>query len=326
MTALAFDSERLHQQVQRLTQEPLRQPGGADAHGDAVLDYFKFYGLDFENSIDGVVHHFGHFPSGKYEIVCHYYTVPGARGTCFIFHGYFDHVGLFRNIIEYCLQRKLNVVAYDLPGHGLSTGERATIGSFIEYATALKDCLKLFIDVAPQPWHAIAQSTGAAVVMDYLLLQEAPTFEKVVLLGPLVRAAEWRWVKAAHWVGQHFLDSVPRKFNRNSSDNNFIHFVEHEDPLQARAIPVAWVDALIRWERRFDSLPPSERTLLIVQGQRDITVDWKYNINAIRSKFPRARYLPLLDAAHHLANESKGIREKIFAAMDMYFQIVKETN
>ena len=330
MTALAFDSERLHQQVQRLTPEILRMPAVpadknyAAEHGDAVLNYFQYYGLDFERFIDGVGHHFGHFASGKYEIVCHYYTVKQAQGTCFLFHGYFDHAGLFRHLIEYCLRRQLNVVIYDLPGHGLSTGERATIGSFIEYETVLKDCLKLFVDVAPTPWHAMAQSTGAAVVMDYLLLQEAPTFEKVVLLAPLVRAAEWTWVKAAHFVGHYFIDNVPRRFGRNSGDAAFLNFVEHEDPLQTKEIPVAWVDALIRWERRFDSLPVSERAPLIVQGQRDTTVDWKYNINAIRTKFPRAKYLPLQDGSHHLANETPAIRSKIMSAMDLYFQIAKE--
>lgn len=322
MTALAFDSERLHQQVQKLTPAVLQQPAGR--HGDAVAQYFQYYGIDFERHCDGVAHYFGHFPSGKFEIVCHYFTVAQPRGTCFIFHGYFDHSGLFRHLIDYCLRRQFNVVIYDLPGHGLSTGERASIGSFIEYEGALKDCLKLFGEIAPQPWHAIAQSTGAAVLMDYLLLQEAPSFEKVVLLAPLVRSAEWRWVKAAHWVGQHFLDSVPRKFGRNSADAAFVHFIEHEDPLQAKVIPVAWVDALIRWERRFDSLPASERAPLIVQGQRDITVDWKYNINAIRDKFPRAKYLPLQDAAHHLANETADVRAKIVAAMDLYFQAAEK--
>lgn len=325
MTALAFDSERLHQQVKKLTADALQQPADTNKHGDAVDNYFQFYGIDFERRLEGVGHYFGHFPSGKFEIVCHYFTVPQPLGTCFIFHGYFDHSGLFRHLIEYCLRHRLNVVIYDLPGHGLSTGERATIGSFIEYETVLKDCLQLFLEVAPQPWHGIAQSTGAAVVMDYLLLQEAPTFEKVVLLGPLVRAAEWRWVKAAHWVGQHFLDSVPRKFGRNSSDATFVRFIEHEDPLQFKVIPVAWVDALIRWERRFDSLPVSERPLLIVQGQRDTTVDWKYNITAIRSKFPRAKYMPLQNAAHHLANETPEIRAKITAAMDLYFEASEKT-
>jgi alpha-beta hydrolase superfamily lysophospholipase len=320
MMALKFDPERLHQQIARLTPDTLKAPAVGIEYGDAVQTYFLYYGLDFERFIAGVGHHFGHFTSGKYEIVCHYFTVQQPRGTCFIFHGYFDHVGLFRHAIEYCLRRDLNVVIYDLPGHGLSTGARATITSFIEYEQVLKDCLQLFLDIAPQPWHAIAQSTGCAVLMDYLLLQEAPGFDKVVLLAPLVRAAEWRWVKAIHFLGQYFVDAVDRKYVKSSSDEAFLKFIHDEDPLQSRQIPIAWVDALIRWERRFESLPQSDRAPLILQGQRDTTVDWKFNISAIREKFPRAKYLPLQDAAHHLVNELPAIRAKMFAAMDLYFQ------
>lgn len=312
-----FDTERLHRQT------PVFDAGREPVNGDAVLDYFSFYGIDFEQRFAGLRHHFGHFNSGKYEIVTHYFALPQPLGTCFVFHGYFDHAGLFAHVIEYCLRRRLNVVIYDLPGHGLSTGERASIGSFADYGAVLRDCLKLFAGVAPQPWHAIAQSTGAAILMDHLLQQEparsgAAEFDKVILLAPLVRAAEWRWVKTAYWLGHKFLERVNRRFAVNSGDGAFLNFLEKADPLQDRYVSVRWVDALLRWERLFERLPGSERSLLIVQGQRDASVDWRYNIPAVRKKFPRAKYLPLQDAYHHLANETPAIREKVFAAIDLY--------
>ena len=318
--AIQFDNERLHQQIRQFTVSDSTPP----PPGDAEKNYFQYYGIDFENRIAGVKHYFGHFNSGKYDIVAHYFSIDSdiekkSRGTCFLFHGYFDHAGLFKHVIEYCLRRDLNVVIYDLPGHGLSTGERVSIPSFSDYLTVMKDCMKLFADIAPQPWHAIAQSTGAAILMDYTLQELPPSFTKIVLLGPLVRAAEWRLVKLAYWVGSKFLDKVPRKFSINSNDRQFMEFIEKSDPLQARHIAVRWVDALMRWESRFDHLPASEKNILIIQGQRDTTVDWRHNIPAIRKKFPKARYLPLQDAYHHLANESPEIRAKIFAAIDMYF-------
>lgn len=319
--AISFDPDRLHQQIRPFSvAEPF-------VPGDAEQTYFHFYGIDFERKIPGVSHYFGHFSSGKYDIVAHYFSVdpqdPAApkqsRGTCFLFHGYFDHAALFANLIEYCLRRRLNVVIYDLPGHGLSTGERVSIPSFSEYLVVMRDALKLFADIAPQPWHAIGQSTGGAMLMDYMLQELAPGFEKVVLLAPLLRAAEWRWIRVAYWVGQKFLERVPRKFGVNSSYGPFMQFIEHEDPLQTRYISVRWVDALLRWESRFDYFAPVDKPILIIQGQRDTTVDWRFNIPAIRGKFPRAKYLPLRDAYHHLANESQEIRQKIEAAMDLYF-------
>jgi alpha-beta hydrolase superfamily lysophospholipase len=324
--AISFDPERLHQQIRPFSvAEPF-------IPGDAEQTYFNFYGIDFERKIPGVSHYFGHFSSGKYDIVAHYFSwdAPGAsqdenaaskksKGTCFLFHGYFDHSGLYANVIEYCLRRDLNVVIYDLAGHGLSTGERVSIPSFSEYLVAMRDALKLFADIAPQPWHAIGQSTGAAMLMDYMLQELVPGFDKVVLLAPLLRAAEWRWIRVAYWVGQKFLERVPRRFGVNSNHKPFTHFIEHDDPLQTHHISVRWVDALLRWESRFEYFPALDKSILIIQGQRDTTVDWRYNIPAIRRKFPRAKYLPLQDAYHHLANESPEIREKIEAAMDMYF-------
>lgn len=323
--AISFDLERLHQQIRPFSvAEPF-------VPGDAEQCYFNFYGIDFERKMPGVSHYFGHFSSGKYDIVAHYFSVDTAtekksRGTCFLLHGYFDHAGLFAHLIEYCLCRDLNVVIYDLPGHGLSTGERVSIPSFSEYVTVLRDALKLFENIAPQPWHAIAQSTGAAVLMDYLLQELAPSFDKVVLLAPLLRAADWRWLKVAYWVGQKFLERVPRRFGINSNYQSFTHFVEHDDPLQTHYISIRWVDALLRWESRFEYFPPLQKPLLIVQGQRDTTVDWRYNIPVIRQKFPRAKYMPLQDAYHHLANESPEIRQKIVAAMDLYFNTASESS
>ena len=310
---LQFDIERLQQQVQRFRIDDSAQPGDAERH------YFHYYGLDFERRLPGVAHHFGHFSSGKHEIVCHYFALTGdkPRATCFLFHGYFDHAGLYGHLIGHCLQRGFNVVIYDLPGHGLSTGERASIGSFAEYETVMADCLALFDGIAPKPWHALAQSTGCAVLMDYLLLQE-PVFERAVLLAPLVRAAEWRWVKVAHWLGNRFLESVPRRFGVNSGDREFLDFIARRDPLQSRQISVRWVEAMLRWERRFEQLPVSEQQVLIVQGQKDNTVDWRHNIPVVREKFPRAKYLPLQEAHHHLVNETAAIRAKIFAAIDLY--------
>lgn len=319
--AIQFDVERVHQQTPKFSVRELFAPG------DAVRDYFRYYGIDFENKIPGVTHHFGHFSSGKFDIVVHYFAVMESaeakpQGTCFLFHGYFDHAGLYAHLIEYCLRRHLNVVIYDLPGHGLSTGERGSISAFTDYVAVMNDCIKLFEKIAPQPWHAIGQSTGGAILMDYQLREpvQPRVFDKVVLLAPLVRASEWRFIKLAYWVGQKFLEKVPRRFTVNSNDKAFLHFLEHDDQLQARHIAVRWVEAMLRWESRFEHFDASDKPVLIVQGQRDTTVDWRYNIPLIRKKFPKAKYLPLQDAYHHLVNETPELRAKIFAAMDMYFE------
>lgn len=308
-----FDLSRLQRQLQPL------DLASAPAASDAASAYFHYYGIDFERQLPDVRHWFGHFSSGRNEIVAHYFAPLNPRGSCFVLHGYFDHVGLFRHVIEFCLRRRLAVVAYDLPGHGLSTGERAAIRDFSEYRQVLADCMQRFHEYAPRPWRAIAQSTGGAILMDYLLDAAQPEFEHCVLLAPLVRILSWGGVRSSYAVGRLLLKEVPRRFGYNSGDAEFRDFLEHRDPLQTRIIPLSWVGAMLKWERRFMVKPACDRAPLVVQGQRDQTVAWRHNLNVIRKKFPRARVLQLAQAQHQLANETPEIRAKVFAAIDLYW-------
>ena len=290
----------------------------APAISDAERDYFRHYGINFEERYDDVVHYFGHFACERFDIVAHYFYKRGSNNTCFIVHGYYDHSGLFARLIEYCLQRNFSVVIFDLPGHGLSTGERASVNSFADYQQVLKQVLARFDGVAPGPWIAIGQSTGGAILMDFILSGNADTFVKTVLLAPLYRPAGWvsgRWLHAL--IGP-FIKRTRRHFAANSHDESFLAFLRQRDPLQYRHLSLAWVSALKKWMRYFSQLPATDYAPLIIQGKEDTTVDWRFNLPLIEKKFPKAKVFYLKHGRHHLANESEDIREKIYAAMDLY--------
>ena len=289
------------------------------ATSDAERDYFRHYGINFEEQSDNVVHHFGHFQANHFDIVAHYFEHAQARATCFIVHGYYDHAGLYGKLIDYCLQRKYSVVIFDLPGHGLSTGERAAINSFADYQQALQSVLFKFDGVAPSPWYAIGQSTGSAILMDFILSGGGDAFAKTVLLAPLYRPAGWTAGRRLHTVVSPFLKRIRRKFANNSHDQQFLELLNYRDPLQSRYLSLRWVSALKNWMRHFDNLPVSDYAPLVIQGKEDTTVDWHHNLPVIEQKFPRAKIYFLREGRHHLANESEDIRGKIYSAMDLYF-------
>ncbi len=289
------------------------------ATSDAERDYFRHYGINFEEHYEHITHHFGHFASGRFDIVAHFFDNKNALGTCFIVHGYYDHSGLYGHLIDYCLKRNLSVVIFDLPGHGLSTGDAVSISSFAEYQLALNDVLSVFSAAAPQPWHAVGQSTGAAILMDFLLSGNTAMFSKTVLLAPLVRPEKWMISVASYNVAKWFLKRVRRHFSSNSHDQQFLDFLRNNDPLQARHLPLQWVGALKKWIDYFIHLPSADCAPLIVQGKRDTTVDWRYNIPVVQGKFPRAKAFYLKEGQHHLVNESQEIRAPMFSAMDVYF-------
>ncbi len=286
--------------------------------------YLRHYGLNAEALSDtkahSIHHAMGFFSSANFSIACQYFCPDAPQGTVFIVHGYYDHVGLFAHIIKYCLGRNLAVVAFDLPGHGLSSGEPASIDSFSLYTQVFKDCVAQAQEAQlPAPFHVVAQSTGGAIVMDYCLghcEQSQKQFAHIVLLAPLVRPHAWARGSFMHAIAKLFVQSIGRSFVPNSHDVEFLRFLREGDPLQCHRLVSAWVGALKQWLRAFEGYESCGRALTIIQGGEDTTVDWRYNLVKIKSKFPESRVHMLPEARHHLANESVELRAQLMSILD----------
>lgn len=286
-----------------------------------ALAYQRFYGLDFAQRSPAVKRQLGRFNAGGYEIVSQVWW-PDAPpvATLFVIHGFYDHMGLYRHVIEWGLNRGFVVIACDLPGHGLSSGERASIDDFAQYQAVLQG---LFIEAQslqlPQPWHLCGQSTGGAIVLDHLLRygEQSPAQGKAILLSPLVRPKDWGWSKLSYYLLRPFVKGIARRFSENSNDPAFLPFLQ-ADPLQPLRLPTAWVGALARWIPRIENASPSARQPLVVQGQADKTVDWQHNLEVLKTRFNQPRVLLLPEARHHLANETAAIREQYFDFLDQY--------
>lgn len=273
-------------------------------------EYFAYYGIDLENLLPDVQHRFGTVDSCKYQIACHLYEQKNARGTFFVLHGYYDHVGLFSHILRFFLEQGYNVVAYDLPGHGLSSGKPATIPDFSIYTQILIDILQHSAGKLPKPWHGYGQSTGCAILTDYLLTQNHSELDKIIFSAPLVRPRMWPLSRIQLYIARPFIKQLPRTFTDNSRDRSFLHKA-HNDPLAPKVLPTQWVSAMDRWIRRIERYKQkSPFRPLIIQGTYDRTVDAKYNIARLKELFTDPEILMLEDARHHLPNELKETREE----------------
>lgn len=286
----------------------VRQPLSAQA-----LDYQRFYGLDL------TVHSWlGGFSVAGFDLVGQVWLPQEPVATLFLLHGYYDHMGLYRHVIAWALQQGFAVIGCDLPGHGLSSGERASIADFAIYQQVLDALFEQArrLDL-PRPWHLCGQSTGGAIVVDHLLHcgEQSPADGQVILLAPLVRPRAWHWSKLSYRVLRHFVDGIERRFSANTNDPAFLAFLE-ADPLQPRRLPTAWVGALMAWIKRIEAAPHSRRQPLIVQGEADGTVDWPYNLRVLKEKFAEPQILLLPEARHHLANELPDIRRRYFTFLD----------
>lgn len=290
---------------------------GADRDGDRVegaAAYLGHYGLDPEAAPPGTRHSLGVLRAGGYRIAAHCWLHPVPSGTAFVVHGYFDHVGLYGHLIRHLLGRRLNVVAFDLPGHGLSEGERVTIASFDHYVAVFEDLLDAAAGL-PRPWHGVGQSTGGAIVLHHLLRAASHPFTGVALLAPLVHPRRWRLNRLIYLASHRWRRRIGRKFVINSGDPEFLDFIAHRDPLQARHIPLEWIGAMKRWAEELHTLPPSNRPATVIQGDADTTLDWRYNLRLLRQKLPSGKFHVLPGARHHLVNEIAPIRAQVFAAL-----------
>ena len=247
----------------------------------------------------------------------HDWRQPRASTNLLLLHGYFDHTGLFGKLIEWGLSRHCNVLIIDLPGHGLSSGEPAVIDNFGDYSRAIDDVLDA-VKMPPLPLWVMAQSTGDAALVDYARKYAWP-FAAAVLLAPLVRPAKWLRVSLTQAVAQRFVVSVPRTFASNSSDREFLAFVQR-DPLQCRRISLRWVGALRRWLRDLQQHDLGVGPALIIQGDADTTVDWRYNVGVLQTMFPGSEVEYLRGAGHHLANESAAIRRDYLDRVERWLE------
>jgi lysophospholipase len=275
-----------------------------------LLEFCQAYGLDFASRLPHVVYQAGQVRSGEFALAVHQWRQHDARANLLLLHGYFDHSGLFNKLIGWALAHRCNVLIFDLPGHGLSSGKPAVIDDFGDYSRAINTVLRA-ASLPPLPWWVMAQSTGGAALIDYARKYTWP-FAATVLLAPLVRPASWSRVSVAQRLLVHFIPSIERKFSINSSDREFLDFLKR-DPLQSRRTSLRWVGALRRWLRGLPRRDLGVGAALVIQGDADGTVDWRYNMDFVCALFPGSRVEYLPGAGHQLANESASYRQTYLA-------------
>lgn len=197
-----FDADHLRASLKPLAQwQPL---------SDEAKAYQRFYQTDFPER--DVWRGMGRFEVDGYELVSHCWWPEKVKGTLFLLHGFYDHTGLYRHVIEWALDQDFAVIACDLPGHGLSSGPRASIRDFSEYQDALQALFAEANSIAlPQPWHLCGQSTGGAIVVDHVLNhgEHSPAQGQLILLAPLVRPRAWGWSQLSYYLLRPFVRASP---------------------------------------------------------------------------------------------------------------------
>ena len=279
--------------------------------------FFHYYGLDSTDAR----HLFGTFDSPPNRLAAHVYLPPAAVGSVFLLHGFFDHSGILRHLIRRCLKEGFAVAVFDLPGHGLSSGDPGAISDFAAYVRILGDFVRICQPHLPRPYHLVGHSTGATIAIEAVGAKPAriAIFDRVVLAAPLVHHRFHRLARVQLVLIKPFTDDLPRWHRRNSSDPAFEMWL-NRDPLQGRRISLRWLEALYAWNDRLRAYGPIDKPVMILQGTKDSVVDWRYNNATLQQRFTTVRMVWIEGGRHQLFNESAPIRAEVLGAVSAYLK------
>lgn len=308
---------RIQKEYIQRQMQPLKS-ATAGGYPAAIEDYFEHYGLNIGG--DGIEHYFGSLPSWDVLLAGHICRVERAKGCVVCLHGYMHHCGQLKHLIRNLVENGYSAAAFDLPGHGLSDGEESAIEDFGQYRRAMSDFFGAVKQYCAGPYHFAGFSLGAAIGIDHLLNTNEKTFEKVVLAAPLLRWSLYEQSKGTFAIYSRFTSRIPRFFQKNSSDKEFLVFNRTADYLHRRHLSLKWVKALFDWNEMIEKAGASPRPALVLQGDRDGTVQWEHNVSVIREKLPNARIEMIEGARHELFNESTQYREKTFNTIEGYLE------
>ena len=277
------------------------------SEADLLGIYSRYYSFDAIGE-----HYCGHLV-GRQLLFANLFVpqIDVPRGTVLVLHGYLDHSGTFGPLFRHLIEQGYCVLAVDLPGHGLSGGERGGIDDFATYADALDMIVERMRGQLPGPYACIGHSTGGASLIEYLFHKRSP-FGAHLLVAPLVRSIAWHASRIGFKLFHRYVAGVPRTFQRVSHNKAFLEFARR-DPLQLRIIPNSWLRSLYAWNERIVRYPMAMASIDVIQGTHDQVVSWRYNLRFLQEKFVQCQVTLVRDrdCNHVLYNENPPIQQRV---------------
>lgn len=288
--------------------------------------YRQFYQLPEPHPEYGLLsHQISYEAVGHYHIAVQQWMHPAATASVILVHGYYDHVGLYGSVVRFCAEQGWNLLTFDLPGHGLSSGPRAEIEHFDEYIEIVEQLYQRFTSTLDGPWYALGQSTGGAILAHWLLSRRpTPGVDgpvSVALLAPLLKPSGWHLGKTLTPLLGLFTQQLRRRFRHDGNTPEFSRFLEHHDPLQPHHLSLKWVKALMQWIPEMEQHQPLDYPIGLIQGGQDKTVHWRYNLPVYQHLFPDLQVLQIATAHHHLVNDTREHQAEMYQWLARHFMV-----
>jgi alpha-beta hydrolase superfamily lysophospholipase len=273
-----------------------------------LQEYLDYYAMPLNSGL----YWFGYVDCEGYHCAAHL-TIPEGelKGTVLLIHGFLSHFGFYQDMIPRLLDGGWAVAGIDLPGHGLSTGTPTGIEDFSVYGAAVQALVDAVSHVAPKPFAAVGHSMGCASLLEYRL-KGGNQPQRYLFIAPLVRSTMFGLSQFGFALMQPFVDNLPRVYQKTTGDSDYLEFKEFNDPLQSDRVDPSWVRALFNWNSRIEETEMPPMDLVIIQGDQDRVVDFKYNLDFLSSRILNTRVYMIAGARHELPKEIPLYKDDLF--------------
>lgn len=134
----------------------------------------------------------GHFTGIKEaQLFYQTWTTPKAKSTMVLTHGMGEHSECYQRLADVLIENEINLIAWDLRGHGKSDGKRGFVDDFRDYVEDLKHFL-IFLESSGKldhDYYISAHSMGGLITLRYLLEYGHQKAKAVTLSSPLLGIA-----------------------------------------------------------------------------------------------------------------------------------------
>lgn len=246
-----------------------------------------------------------------------------SKGLLIITHGVRDHSGSYLEVIEFFNKSGVDVLRYDLRGHGLSKGERGHVDSFETFVADLKRMVELAREERPdRPVFIFGQSMGGLITYRYLLNQQnTELIDGAILSAPAINLPELS--KGEKF--KLFFAPVARKLNPTSRieqpiDYNQLSDVDISDRLENDENILSFITISLAHEivkasksiHKENELPGDETPIMLIQGTLDTVVNAQANLQFAEKITTEENIHSLEGVLHDPHHHSAPIRDDYF--------------
>lgn len=244
----------------------------------------------------------------------------GARAAVLLLHGYGEHGGRYRRVIERWAKKKLATAVPDLRGHGWSAGARGYCDRFSDYHEDVDDVISVLRERAPGvPLFGFGHSFGGLITATYALGHPG-AFQGIVLSSPYfglalqVPSAK----KLAGQLASHLLPKLALPSGLKGADlthDETIARLYDTDPLVNKGATARW----------FTESSTAQRDLLARAAQiRSPIVIFQGGADRVASPAAARAVFDRLGSADKKFDERNGLFHEILNEPDVGMEIADE--